>query len=122
MEALKKNPDDEETEFFWLMTLDWYAHMLVENSREKEGYKYLLEAYDLSKKINGLEHEQTITILNDLGTINCRQGEYDLSIKFLNQAIEAGKKTRYLNNIVLESNTNNIHKYNLRIKIATEEY
>lgn len=73
------------------MTMDWYAHMLVEQSREKEAYKYLLEAYDLSAKINGLEHEQTITILNDLGTIGCRQGEYDLSIKYLIQAVEAGK-------------------------------
>ena len=91
MEALKKQPNEEEATFFWIMTLDWYGHMLVDQSREKEAYKYLLEAYELSKNINGIEQEQKVTMLNDLGTICCRQGEYNLSIDYLNQALKDGK-------------------------------
>lgn len=73
------------------MTLDYYAHLLIEKSKELEAYKMLLQAYELSIQINGIEHEQTITILNDLGTIECRQGNYNLSIQHLNQALKAGK-------------------------------
>lgn len=88
---MKQNSNDEETKFFWLMTYDYYGHLLIEQSKELEAYKMLIEAYELSIQINGLEHEQTITILNDLGILDCRQGNYKLSIQRLNQALEAGK-------------------------------
>ncbi|XP_043461787.1 tetratricopeptide repeat protein 19 homolog, mitochondrial isoform X1 [Leptopilina heterotoma] len=92
LHALKENPNNEETKFFLLMTLDYYAHLLIEKSKELEAYKMLLQAYELSIPINGIEHEQTITILNDLGTIECRQGNYNLSIQHLNEALKAAEK------------------------------
>lgn len=96
LHALKENPNNEETKFFLLMTLDYYAHLLIEKSKELEAYKMLLQAYELSIQINGIEHEQTITILNDLGTIECRQGNYNLSIQHLNQALKAAEKLQDL--------------------------
>lgn len=94
MENLKshveKDPDNKDAVSLQGMTFDWYARMLFSQSRHTEAFNYFLQAYDICKKVNGEEHEQTVVLLNDLGTISCIRGEYDEAIKYLSAATKIG--------------------------------
>lgn len=87
---IEKDPDDKDAILLQGMAYDWYAQMLLSQSRHTEAFNYFLQAYDVCKKVNGEEHEQTIILLNDLGTICCLQGEYDEAIKYLSAAAKIG--------------------------------
>ena len=86
--------DSENVDVLQLLGLgsEWYAAMLFSQSRYAEALSYLTRAYDISLKINGEEHEQTVILLNDMGTVNCMVKEYDQAIQYLSKAIEIGKK------------------------------
>lgn len=73
---------------------EWYAAMLFSQSRYAEALGYLTRAYDISLKINGEEHEQTVILLNDMGTVNCMVKEYDQAIQYLSKAVEIGNADR----------------------------
>lgn len=88
---IEKDPENEDAILLQGMTFDWYAQMLLSQSRYTEAFNYFLEAYDICKKINGEEHEQTIVLLNDLGTVSYMRGEYDEAVKYLSTATNIGK-------------------------------
>lgn len=88
---IEKDPENEDAILLQGMTFDWYARMLFSQSRHTEAFNYFLQAYDICKKINGEEHEQTIILLNDLGTVSYMQGEYDEAVKYLSAATKIGK-------------------------------
>ncbi|XP_053978263.1 tetratricopeptide repeat protein 19 homolog, mitochondrial-like isoform X1 [Hylaeus volcanicus] len=81
------------------LTLESYAAMLLLQSHYTDAMNYLTQAYDISVKINGEEHEQTVVLLNDLGTVNCMVKEYDQAIKYLSEATEIGKKLPEMSDI-----------------------
>ncbi|XP_012229823.1 tetratricopeptide repeat protein 19 homolog, mitochondrial [Linepithema humile] len=87
---IEKDPENKDAILLQGMTFDWYARMLLSQSRHTEAFNYFLQAYDICKKINGEEHEQTVILLNDLGTVSCMQGEYDEAIKYLSAAARIG--------------------------------
>ncbi|XP_025073229.1 tetratricopeptide repeat protein 19 homolog, mitochondrial isoform X2 [Pogonomyrmex barbatus] len=95
MENLKlhveKDFDNNDAILLQGMTFDWYARMLLSQSRHTEAFNYFLQAYDICKKVNGEKHEQTVVLLNDLGTISYIRGEYDEAVKYLSLAAEIGK-------------------------------
>ncbi|XP_011882548.1 PREDICTED: tetratricopeptide repeat protein 19 homolog, mitochondrial [Vollenhovia emeryi] len=95
LESLKshveKDPDNEDAALLQGMAFDWYARMLLSQSRHTEAFNYFLQAYDICRKMNGEEHEQTVVLLNDLGTICCIRGEYDEAIKYLSAAARIGE-------------------------------
>ncbi|XP_076247079.1 tetratricopeptide repeat domain 19 [Calliopsis andreniformis] len=74
------------------LSLEWYASMLFSQLQYADALNYLTQAYDISLKINGEEHEQTVILLNDLGTTNCMIKKYDQAIEYLSKAIDIGKK------------------------------
>ncbi|XP_044015073.1 tetratricopeptide repeat protein 19 homolog, mitochondrial isoform X2 [Aphidius gifuensis] len=88
----KLTPDDEDILILWAMTLDWYAKMLLSQSRLSEALDYYLEAYQLCLKVNGKQHQQTVVLLNDLGTTYCLLGQHDQALDYLFEAIEIGKQ------------------------------
>ncbi|XP_076175242.1 tetratricopeptide repeat domain 19 [Ptiloglossa arizonensis] len=90
----RMNTESENTNLLQLLglNLEWYSTLLYSQSRYTDAIKYLTQAYDICVKLNGEEHEQTVVLLNDLGTINCMIEEYDQAIKYLYEAIEIGKK------------------------------
>ncbi|XP_015431401.1 PREDICTED: tetratricopeptide repeat protein 19 homolog, mitochondrial isoform X2 [Dufourea novaeangliae] len=96
LESLKKHmaKDSENPDVLQLMglALEWYGGMLFSESRYVDALRYLTEAYDISVKMNGIEDEQTVVLLSDLGTVNCAMKEYDEAIKYLTKATEIGKK------------------------------
>ncbi|KYM98147.1 Tetratricopeptide repeat protein 19 [Cyphomyrmex costatus] len=95
MEHLKlhvqKDPDNEDAVLLQGITFDWYARMLLSQSQYAEAMNYLLQAYEICKKTKGETHEQTVVLLNDLGTICCIREEYDEAITYLSAAAKIGK-------------------------------
>lgn len=108
MENLKahveKDPDNKDAVLLQGMTFDWYARMLLSQSRYTEAFNYFIQAYDICKKMNGEEHEQTVVLLNDLGTISYIRGEYDEAIKYLSTAAKIGNIFIYIIYITCMSN------------------
>lgn len=88
---IEKDPENEDAVLLQGMTFDWYAQMLLLQSRHTEAFNYFLQAYNICKKINGEEHEQTIVLLNNLGTISYMQGEYDEAVGYLSAATKIGR-------------------------------
>lgn len=94
MEHLEKKVEtatDEDTLLLWAMTLDWYARFLHEQNRLTEAFNHYKKAYDMCIKINGEIHEQTVILLNDLGTISFLKGDNDAAIMYMTKAVETGK-------------------------------
>lgn len=87
---IKDDPKNKDAILLQGMTFDWYAQMLLSQSRYNEALKYFLQAYDICEKTNGKEHEQTVILLNGLGTVSYMRGEYDEAIKYLSTAARIG--------------------------------
>ncbi|KAL0121749.1 hypothetical protein PUN28_006904 [Cardiocondyla obscurior] len=88
---IEKDPDNKDAALLQGMAFDWYGQMLLSQSRYTEAFNLLLQAYDISKKMNGEEHEQTVVLLNDLGTICCMREQYDEAITYLSTAARIGE-------------------------------
>lgn len=93
---VEKDPENVNAILLQGMAFDWYAQMLLSQSRHTEAFKYFLQAYDICKKVNGEEHEQTVILLNDLGTVCYIQGEYDEAIKYLSTAARIGSTNNWM--------------------------
>lgn len=85
------NPEDENVQILLAMTYDWYAQMLFSQARYADAREYFEESYNLCIKVNGTEHEQTVNLLNYLGTVSCKMEEYDKAIEYLTTATQIGK-------------------------------
>ena len=72
--------------------MDWYARMLVTQNKFEEAFKYFLEAYNVSVKVYGASHPETVVLLNDLGAISCHLGKHDQAIGYIKEALEIGIK------------------------------
>lgn len=90
-EQLKENEDDEDVLMMWGMTLEWYARFLHERNRLEEAFANYKKAYEMCLKLNGEIHEQTVILLNDLGTISFLRGDNDNAILYMTKAVETGK-------------------------------
>lgn len=88
---LDNDPENENILILLAMTCDWYAQMLLSLGRYAEAHKYFEQSYNLCIKINGRVHEQTVNLLNYLGTVSCKMQEYDKAIEYLTTAIEIGR-------------------------------
>lgn len=74
------------------MALDYYAHFLLEANRLKEAYHCLDKAYKTCIQVNGKDHEQTVVLLNDLGTISNLMGNPDRAVSLIEEAVEIGSQ------------------------------
>ncbi|XP_031843893.1 tetratricopeptide repeat domain 19 [Nomia melanderi] len=84
--------DNENPDVLQLVGLasEWYGSLLLSESRYIDALKYLTEAYNIAIKILGEEDEQTVILLNDLGTVKCMMKEYDQAIEYITEAIKIG--------------------------------
>jgi len=76
----------------WALTMDWYAKFLVDLNRLPEAFEYFKKAYDMCVKINGVDNEEIVAVLNDLGTICFVQNDIDNAMSYLTQAVTIGNK------------------------------
>ncbi|XP_006613878.1 tetratricopeptide repeat protein 19 homolog, mitochondrial [Apis dorsata] len=74
------------------LTLEKYASMLFSQSQYANAFEYFIQAYDISIKINGEKNEQTVILLNNLGSVCYMLQKYDQTIQYLSKAAELGKK------------------------------
>lgn len=72
--------------------MDWYARFLVDVNRLPEAFEYFKKTYDLCVKINGVDNEEIVAVLNDLGTICFVQNDIDNALSYLTQAVAIGNK------------------------------
>lgn len=84
--------EDVDVLTFYGMTMDWYARMLVTLNKFEEAYNYFLKAYDVSVKVHGEIHPETVVLLNDLGTISCHLGHHDKAIEYIKKALDIGEQ------------------------------
>lgn len=91
LEKLVPTSVDEDILLLWAMTLDWYARFLHECNRLDEAFNNYKKAYDMCLQLNGEIHEQTVILLNDLGTISFLRGDNDNAIMYMTKAVETGK-------------------------------
>lgn len=76
------------------MAMDWYARLLLSQSKNDQAFDYFLNAYKVSVKLNGNDHEQTVVLLNDLGTVSFLKGDNEAAVDYLTRAAEIGKKKK----------------------------
>lgn len=88
----KEEDNSEDTLLLWAMTLDYYAHFLLEANRLKEAYDCFEKAYTTCVKVNGKNHEQVVVLLNDLGTVSNLLGHTDRAVLMFEEAIEIGTR------------------------------
>lgn len=89
---MEKEPENEDVLVLWAMSLDWFAKMQLSQSKFSAALKNIERAYQVCLRVHGREHEQTVVLLNDLGTISCLAGDDDQAINYLTSAAEIGEK------------------------------
>ncbi|EEB17384.1 tetratricopeptide repeat protein, putative [Pediculus humanus corporis] len=87
----KLKDEDEDTLALWGMSMDWYARFLLEVNRKTDALKCFQKAYEMCVKVNGLLHEQTVVLLNDLGTVCSLLGDNEGALSYLEKAKNIGK-------------------------------
>ena len=94
-EYIDKGTEDVDIITLWAMNLDWLAHLLLSMSRFTEAMKYMEKAYVQFVKLNGEEHEQSVILLNDLGSISFLKENFDDALQYLSKAVEIGNCLTY---------------------------
>jgi len=89
---IEAGQNDQDTLMLWALTMDWYARFLVEVNRLPEAFECFKKAYDLCVQIKGVDNEEIVAVLNDLGTICFVQNDIDNALSYLTQAVAIGNK------------------------------
>ncbi|RZF42170.1 hypothetical protein LSTR_LSTR004319 [Laodelphax striatellus] len=82
---------DHDLLTLWAMSLDWYARFLQQQNRLDEALAYYKKAYAMCVKLHGEIHEESVVLLNDIGTISYLKGDKDEALTYMTRAIEVGK-------------------------------
>lgn len=77
-----------DTVLLWAMCVDWYARYLLASGFFKEAKENFQKALEVSERINGLSHPQTLVLLNDIGSVQSLLNENDLAIESFQKAIK----------------------------------
>ncbi|CAK9817033.1 Tetratricopeptide repeat protein 19 homolog, mitochondrial [Anthophora plagiata] len=93
---LTKDSENKDVLQLLGLNLEKYASMLFSQSRYTAAHKYFIQAYDICIKINGEENEQTVILLNDLGSVNYMLQNYDKAVEYLTKAAEIGNINTYI--------------------------
>lgn len=74
------------------MSYDYYSkHLQYQQNQPKLALAYRLRALDISRAINGNQHEQTLVLENDLAELYAQLEDYPRAKQHLHVAIEQGK-------------------------------
>ncbi|XP_017792178.1 PREDICTED: tetratricopeptide repeat protein 19 homolog, mitochondrial [Habropoda laboriosa] len=92
---LAKDSENQDVLQLLGLNLEKYASMLFSRAQYTDALKYFIQAYDVSIKVNGEDSEQTVVLLNDLGSANYMLQKYDKAIEYLTKAAELGNINTY---------------------------
>ncbi|XP_002737330.1 tetratricopeptide repeat protein 19, mitochondrial-like [Saccoglossus kowalevskii] len=92
--------DDIDKNTLSLLGLCWnsYAYYLLSQKRfaeAEQAYKKALTLCENQLTVDGLKHPQTVTILNDLGTVCDEQQKFDDAYEYLQQAVSLAEKVSH---------------------------
>lgn len=87
----EENPDYNNIRELWLTILNGYAYFHYNLSHWKEALKWFQQAYDVCVQINGERSEQTVLLLNNLGSVYNRLGDSDTALTYFHKAEKIGK-------------------------------
>lgn len=99
----KQKNDSVDAQMLYGVIQDWYAQFLLDIGDIPKAIVHLKEAYSVCKRTKGRNSEQSMLLLNDLGTTSFRAGDIDNAQGYLKEAIEIG------NNIEDKSHLGVIH-------------
>ncbi|RZC34721.1 tetratricopeptide repeat protein 19 -like, mitochondrial [Asbolus verrucosus] len=92
MEQIEKQKNDSiDAQMLYGVTQDWYAQFLLDKGEVTESIKHLKEAYNVCEQTKGKITEQSMLLLNDLGTTSFRAGDIENAQGYLKEAISVGR-------------------------------
>lgn len=84
---------EKDTVLLWARSIDWFARYLLASGKTRDAIENFEKALDVSEKINGVSHPQTLVLLNDIGSVYTLIKEYGTAIEIFNKAIEQSDGT-----------------------------
>lgn len=84
---------EKDTILLWAMSVDWYARYLLASGKLKDAIEHFKKALEVSEKVNGVSHPQTLVLLNDIGSVHSLLKEYESAIEIFKKAIERSDGT-----------------------------
>lgn len=92
MDRIEKQKNNNiDSQMLYGVIQDWYAQFLLDKGEVKESIRHLKQAYDACLTTQGSGNEQSMLLLNDLGTTSFRAGDMENAQNYLKQAISVGK-------------------------------
>ncbi|XP_008193607.2 tetratricopeptide repeat protein 19 homolog, mitochondrial [Tribolium castaneum] len=84
--------DSVDAQMLYGVIQDWYSQFLLDVGDVKQALIHLREAYNACKRTKGRNSEQSMLLLNDLGTTSFRAGDIDNAQGYLKEAITVGRE------------------------------
>lgn len=95
---------EKDTLVLWARSTEAFGRHQLEQGRILEAQKCFEDALTVSKKVNGMGHEVTLSLLNDVGTVASMLHDYDRALKLLKEAIALGRDIKSSNLAVFYCN------------------
>lgn len=99
---------ERDTVVLWARSTEAFGRHQLEQGRILEAQKCFEDALTVSEKVNGLEHEVTLSLLNDVGTVASMLHDYERALKLLREAITRGRNLKSNNLAVFYCNLGGI--------------
>ncbi|XP_022660218.1 tetratricopeptide repeat protein 19 homolog, mitochondrial-like isoform X2 [Varroa jacobsoni] len=80
-------PEEKNSVALWGMCMDWYSKHLISRGKYAYARSLLSQSLEVSRKIFGESHEQTLVVKNDLALVNTMLKDYKESIRILEEII-----------------------------------
>ncbi|KAJ6223459.1 hypothetical protein RDWZM_002004 [Blomia tropicalis] len=101
------------------MSYDYYSKHLEQSSDSlRFALAYRLKALQISKVVNGVQHEQTYLLENDVANLYVQMGNYDQAKRHLRNAIDGAKESESEELAVYYLNMASLHYHQNRFDLA----
>lgn len=81
------------TVVLWAMSIDWFARYLLSRGQFVLAENNFEKALEVSERINGPKGEQTLVLMNDIGTVATLRKDFDKAINVLQEVIDRGQQS-----------------------------
>lgn len=89
---IKAGIRDEDTLVLWGMSCDGYGQYLMSHGHHQKARDQFKQAYDISCQVSGEMDDQSLVLLNSLGTISATMGDNKMSQEYFQEVIQKARK------------------------------
>nr|CAG4635470.1 EOG090X06TI [Artemia franciscana] len=89
---IAKGASDEDTLLLTGLCLDWYARYLMGHMKLDEASANFQKAFELCSKVHGLQHDQSLVLLNDMASVLALKGNAAAAEEKMKDVISIGEK------------------------------